>query len=95
MEANNMENNTDYDMTYKPYITDYPYLGWNNVLGGGGRDPGADLYVPPQRNLYGAGLSDIKYWQIFGFNVLTLAIGFILGVYAWPVVKEKLNIGKD
>ncbi len=42
------------DDPYRPYISAYPYLGHNNVLGGGGRDPGADIYVPPQENLFSA-----------------------------------------
>ena len=43
-----------YPDEYSPYIRDYPYTGWNNVLGGGGRNQGQDIYVPPQVNLYSA-----------------------------------------
>ena len=51
-DAMNMELSTE--GTWHPDIMDYPYMGYGNVMGGGGRWGGAEVPVPPNANLYGA-----------------------------------------
>lgn len=72
---------------YNPYITPYPYIGWNNVLGGGGRDQGRDIYVPPQTNLYGAG----EVAAMLSMPIVLIAIGMVLGYYIVPKVVKKIQ----
>jgi len=66
-------------------ITDYPYMGWNNVWGGGGADQGADIAVPPQKNLYyGTGFAGIS-----AMSLVIFAMGMVAGYFVVPKVKKK------
>ena len=79
----------DPEAFYHPDITMYPYVGHDNVLGGGGRHP-ADIVVPPQKNLYyGAGLENIT--ALFSIPLVTLGLGIVLGYFIVPKVVAKLN----
>jgi len=88
-----MENNDrNYD-PYGQYIGDYPYIGWNNVWGGGGQDPGADIFVPPQKNLYyGSGLDSIPVvGRYLAIPMVALVAGLVIGYIARPKVKPQLD----
>lgn len=94
---------TDFDMPeefqndYDRYIKDYPYNGWNDVLGGGGENQDADIYVPPQQNLYNAGIqSTLQSIPGIGIYIVTpvvvaLILGLIIGYVGRPKAQPSIE----
>jgi len=78
------------DIHWHPDIDNWPYMGWNNVWGGGGEHQEADIVVPPARNLYNAGVQDLPFvgnW--LAVPTVALVAGLLLGIFVWPKVKPK------
>ena len=89
---------------YSPYISDYPYIGWNEVMGGGGRNQGQDIYVPPQTNLYasqpyrfnpmmhfGTGVASIPIiGSYLAIPTIAIIVGVVLGYVLRPTVEPHL-----
>ena len=88
-----MENNND--RNYDPHgqrIGDYPYIGWNNVWGGGGAEAGADIFVPPQQNLYGAGIESLPVvGRYLAIPIVALVAGLVIGYIARPKVEPQID----
>lgn len=91
---------------YDPYIKDYPYNGWNEVWGGGGQNQGADIFVPPQVNLYqsamtrpynpymnyGVGIQNLPLvGKYLAIPTLALIVGLALGYLLRPKIEPKLK----
>ena len=85
-----MENDfEEFQDEYSPYIADYPYIGWNNVWGGGGQQPGADIFVPPQKNLsYGLGIEDAP---IVGAWLAIPTVAFLVGAVVMYLAFHKVD----
>ena len=83
---------SDNEVYNHPDIMGYPYIGYGNVWGGGGRHQEADIVVPPQQNLYGGGVQDLPLvgnW--LAVPTIALIVGLLLGIFIWPKVKPELT----
>lgn len=81
------------DVHWHPDIDNWPYLGQNNVWGGGGEFQEADIVVPPNRNLYQAGVQDLPgVGRYLAVPTIALVVGLVLGVVLSDKIKK---LGSD
>ena len=74
----------DMSMNFYPNIGapngEYPYIGFRNVMGGGGAEP-ADIPVPPNAALYGAPV--LPPMKMFGLELGTIGTIALMGLAAY------------
>ena len=84
------------DVHWHPDIDNWPYLGVNNVWGGGGEFQEADIVVPPNANLYSAGVQDLPLIGTWlAVPTVALIAGLLLGIFVWPKVKPQVTSLKE